>query len=373
MRIALLTPTLEIGGVERVFVNLANGLHECRSEVEFVVGWGGGAMTRALNRKIPVFDLKSKRMIRSVPRLASYLKRRSPDVVIAAMTHSTAAVLLARAISCTKPIVIATEHNTMSSVVANTRGLKFRLMPYWSRLALDSADLIVAVSAGVADDLSTQTGIARDKIQVIYNPVIASSLFSDAASDPGHPWFQPGEPPVVLSVGRLEKQKDFPMLVRAFSLVTVRHRARLMILGEGPERDTLERTVSDLGLTEQVALPGAKLNPYPFVSRAAVFALPSQWEGFGVVLVEALALGVPVVSTNCAHGPLEILDEGKLGMLVPVGDYQAMAGALLFALDNPVRRNVSPKLEHFGVRAAAMHYLSALHWVQKQRLSAVYD
>jgi glycosyltransferase involved in cell wall biosynthesis len=372
MRIALLVPTLEIGGVERVFVNLAKGLHECGTEVDLVAGRSGGAITAALGKEIPIFNLRSERMMRSVPRLASYLKRRKPEAVIAAMTHSTAAAVAARAVSRTEPIIIATEHNTMSRVVANTRGLKYRLMPRWSRLALKSADVIVAVSAGVADDLSAQTGIAREMVRVIYNPVITSDLFSAAALDSDHPWLQAGEPPVILSVGRLERQKDFPMLVRAFSLVARRCRSRLMILGEGPDRHEIERAITDLGLTELVSLPGAVVNPYPFMSCAAAFALSSQWEGFGVVLVEALALGLRVVSTDCPHGPAEILGGGDFGTLVPVGDHKAMASALLFALENPVRRDISSHLGQFGVRTAAMHYLSAVNSVQEQRLSNAY-
>lgn len=372
MRIALLVPTLEIGGVERVFVNLANGLHESGAEVDLVVGWSGGAIAAAIEKGICVFDLRSKRMMSSIPRLASYLKKREPEAVIAGMTHSTAAAVSARALSRTDPIVIATEHTTMSKVVANGKGVKYRLMPRWGRLTLDSADVIVAVSAGVADDLSAQTGIARERIQVIYNPVIASDLFSAAALDPGHPWLQPGEPPVILSVGRLEKQKDFPTLVRAFSLVARQRSSRLMILGEGPERGGIQRVITDLGLTNLVALPGSVINPYPFMSRAAAFALSSQWEGFGVVLVEALALGLPVVSTNCPHGPAEILRGGCYGTLVPVGDHETMARALLFALDNPVRGDASSHLGQFGVHNAAMHYLSAIDSVHAERLCRTY-
>jgi glycosyltransferase involved in cell wall biosynthesis len=373
MKIALLVPTLEIGGVERVFVNLAKGMRECGAEVDLVAGCAGGAITVALDKEIPVFSLRSKRMMRCVPRFATYLKQRRPEVVIAAMTHSTAAAVAARAISHTGPIVIATEHNTMSRVVANTKGLKYRFMPSWSRLALNSADVIVAVSAGVADDLSAQTGIARDDIRIIYNPVITNDLLPAAALDPNHPWFQAGEPPVILSVGRLDKQKDFSMLVRAFSLVTRRHRSRLMILGEGPERTVIEKVVAELGLTDLVALPGAVVNPYPFMSRAAVFALSSQWEGFGVVLVEALALGVPVVSTNCSHGPAEILGAGKFGALVSVGDHEAMARSLLFTLENPVRIDSSSHLRQFRAHTAAMHYLSAVDCVQERRLSSAYS
>src|SRR5271170_3611159 len=337
MRIALLVPTLEIGGVERVFANLANGLLQSGAEVDLVVGRAGGEMRMFLDDDIPIFDLESEHMLRSVPRLAKYFRAREPEAMIAAMTHCSAAAVIARAIARKKTKIVATEHNTMSRVVANTSGLKYRLMPLWSRWALSSADAIVAVSGGVADDLSAQTGILRKRVQVIYNPVITDALHSAAAATVEHPWFQAGEPPVILAVGRLDKQKDFPMLVRAFRLIRNRRPARLMILGEGQDRDRIEHVVYDAGLTNDVALPGFEHNPYRFMNRAAVFACSSQWEGFGVALVEALSVGIPVVSTNCTYGPAEILCDGKFGALVPVGDHEAMAQALLTALANPAQ------------------------------------
>jgi glycosyltransferase involved in cell wall biosynthesis len=361
MRIALLVPTLEIGGVERVFANLANGLHQCGAEVDLVVGRTGGNMGMVLEKEIQIFDLESDHMMRSVPRVANYLRARKPEAMICAMTHCCAAAVVARGIARQKTKIVATEHNTMSKIVANTRGFKYRFMPLWSRWALNAADSIVAVSRGVADDLSAQTGIPREKFRVIYNPVITDALHSAATTTVEHPWFQPGEPPVILAVGRLDKQKDFPMLVRAFRQVINRRPARLMILGEGSDRNRIEQAVDDAGLANDVALPGFEQNPYRFMNRAAAFASSSQWEGFGVALVEALALGVPVVSTSCTHGPAEILCDGKFGALVPVGDHEAMAQALLTALNNPVQRDSSTHLQQFTVRSVASNYLSLVN------------
>jgi glycosyltransferase involved in cell wall biosynthesis len=361
MRIALLVPTLVIGGVERVFANLANGLHQGGAEVDLVVGRAGGDMGRLIEKDIQIFDLESDHMMRSVPGIAKYLRTRKPEALIAGMTHCSAAAVIARAIARQKTKIIATEHNTMSQVVANASGLKYRLMPLWSRWALSSTDAIVAVSGGVADDLSARTGIPRQKIQVIYNPVITDAFYSAASVAVEHPWFHPGEPPVILAVGRLDKQKDFPMLVRAFRLVRNRRSCRLMILGEGPDRSRIEQAVHETGLTEDVSLPGFEQNPYRFMKRAAVFAFSSQWEGFGMVLVEALALGMPVVSTNCTYGPAEVLCDGKFGELVPVGDHEAMAKALLTSLDKPVQNHSSEHLQQFTVRSVASSYMSVIN------------
>jgi glycosyltransferase involved in cell wall biosynthesis len=275
------------------------------------------------------------------------------------MTHSTAAAVLARFVARKNVKLIATEHNTMSKIVANTRGLKYRLMPVWSRWALDCVDHIVAVCAGVADDLSEQTGIPRRKFEVIYNPVISDALYEAALAPVEHPWFQAGEPPVVLAVGRLDKQKDFPMLIRAFRLVRDSLPARLLILGEGSDRGRIESAVVEQRLTADVALPGFEYNPYRFMNRSAVFALSSAWEGFGVVLVEALALGLPVVSTNCTYGPAEILCNGKYGALVPVGDHVAMAERLISTLDTPMQKCGS-HIQQFTISAVASEYLSLI-------------
>ena len=358
MRIALLVPTLEVGGVERVFANLAGGLCRQGAEVDLVVGRTGGNMGAVVEKEVRVFDLNSESMMRSVPRLAGYLRARDPDALIAAMTHSTAAAVLARMIARRNTRIVATEHNTMSRIVANTSGLKYRLMPMWSRWALNAADATVAVSAGVGDDVSTQTGIPRERFRVIYNPAITSTVHIGAEAPLDHPWFQPGEPPVVLSVGRLDKQKDYPMLVRAFELVRRRRPARLVILGEGSDRARIEETVAQLGLGADVSLPGTESNPYRFMSRSVVFAFSSQWEGFGVVLVEALALGLPVVSTNCPHGPVEILCKGKFGVLVPPGDHVAMSEAILAAIDNPKRVDCSAHLRQFTLENVAFEYVS---------------
>ena len=361
MRIALLVPTLVIGGVERVFANLANGLLELGVEVDLVVGKAGGDMGKHVAGGIRVFDLGCDRMLMSVPKLARYLRARAPKAIIAAMTHSSAAAVLARLVARKNVKIIATEHNTMSKIVANTRGLKYRLMPLWGRWVLGSVDHVVAVSGGVADDLSVQTRSPRSRFQVIYNPVISDALYDAAVQPVEHPWFEAGEPPVVLAVGRLDKQKDFPMLVRAFRLVRDSRPARLLILGEGPDRSRIEGVVREQRLTAHVALPGFEHNPYRFMDRSAVFALSSAWEGFGAVLVEALALGLPVVSTNCTYGPAEILKDGRYGTLVPVGDHQAMAHGLLSALENPVRNDNSAYVHQFAIGSIASQYLSLIN------------
>jgi glycosyltransferase involved in cell wall biosynthesis len=212
---------------------------------------------------------------------------------------------------------------------------KNKLAPLLFRLFYPWADTIVAVSHAAAQDIATMSGIPRDRVKVIYNPATTPALLEKAQEPLDHPWFASGQPPVILAVGRLFKVKDFATLIRAFALVCQQRPARLMILGEGEERPALEALVQTLGIQDDVALPGFTPNPYVYMRHAAVFVLSSLSESFSNVVVEALAVGTPVISTDFPGGTREILDNGRYGTLVPVGDAQAMAAAICATLDEP--------------------------------------
>jgi glycosyltransferase involved in cell wall biosynthesis len=197
------------------------------------------------------------------------------------------------------------------------------------------ADALVAVSTGVADDLVATLRLPRDMITVIYNPIPVTDIRRLAESPTAHPWLARGEPPVILGVGRLTKQKDFSSLIRAFARVRQQRPVRLIILGDGELRGELEALARSLGVAADVTLPGFVDNPFPWMKGAAVFALSSAWEGFGNALIEAMACGTPVIATDCTTGPAELLDDGRYGPLVPVGNDQALADAVCEMLDRP--------------------------------------
>jgi glycosyltransferase involved in cell wall biosynthesis len=209
------------------------------------------------------------------------------------------------------------------------------LLPVVMRLTYRRAHAVVAVADAMAEDLARMIGFPRDKITVVYNPAVTPEMLAKAQQPAPHAWLSPGGPPVLVAVGRLHEQKDFQTLLRAFALVRARRSARLIILGEGPERPALEAGVAKLGLTEDVDLPGFVPNPYAFMAGASQFVLSSRYEGLPTVLIEAMACGCPVVSTDCPSGPGEILDNGKYGRLVPVGDAAALAEAMEATLDAP--------------------------------------
>jgi glycosyltransferase involved in cell wall biosynthesis len=223
------------------------------------------------------------------------------------------------------------------------------------------ADEIIAVSKGVGEDLAEFSGLPIDRITVINNPVITPRLRQLASEPADHPWFVLGQPPVILGVGRLTAQKDFGTLMKAFAELRKHRDARLIILGEGPGRPELERLAEDLGLRGDVQLPGFVQNPYAFMSGAALLALSSRWEGSPSVLIESLGCGTPVVATDCPSGPNEILEAGRYGPLVPVGDSQRLAEAMLATLETPLPADIlRQKAEDFTVEVSAQRYLQVL-------------
>jgi glycosyltransferase involved in cell wall biosynthesis len=236
--------------------------------------------------------------------------------------------------------------------------VKENLLPRLARIFYRRANAIIAVSQGVADDLVNNIGVSRNKTHVIYNPIVTPALLEKMQIVPSHPWFVPGTPPVVLAVGRLTAQKDYPALLHAFALARQEREMHLLILGEGEKRFELEAMVSSLGLENDVQMPGFVPNPYMYMARASVFVLSSAWEGFSNVIAEALACGVPVVSTDCPSGPAEILENGKFGKLVPVGDPNAMARAILATLDSiPDRRLLRQRAQVFSLETVTSQYI----------------
>jgi glycosyltransferase involved in cell wall biosynthesis len=231
-------------------------------------------------------------------------------------------------------------------------------------------DGFIAISKGVAQDIAKAIRVPAEKIWVVYNPVITPNLLSQAQVPVDHPWVAPGAPPLILGAGRLEPQKDFPTLIRAFAKVRKRRPCRLMILGEGKERTRLEALAAELNALEDLSLPGFLSNPHALMARAALFVLSSAWEGFGNVLVEALALGIPAVATDCESGPKEILQGGRYGRLIPVGDVDAMAEAIQETMDNPMPANVlRSAVKHYTAEACADEYLEVLGLHRSQALA----
>lgn len=363
MHIALFLPSLEGGGAERVTVNLARGFAERGHRVDLVLASRTGPFLAMVPDGVQVVDLAAGRVLRALTPLARYLAASRPDVLVSSLDHANLVALWAARRARVSTRVIVVVHTTMSRTIANPGAWTDKvLLPPLIRRYYRRAHAVVAVSAGAGDDLRAFLGARVRRVDVIANPVIMPDLGARASTGEPHAWLRDDGPPVLLGVGRLWHQKDFATLIRAFDEAGLRTRARLLILGEGTLRPELEALVRERDLGACVALPGFVPDPYPSMARAAAFVLSSVFEALPTVLIEALALGTPVISTECPTGPAEILEGGRWGTLVPVGDVTALAAALLAAVDAaPARRSVPDGVLHqYSLAASVDRYLALM-------------
>ena len=321
--------------MERVMLGLASGLAERGMLVDLVLVRAEGELLDLVPESVRLIDLNSHRTAASLMKFLCYLRRERPNVVLSTPLRKNVVALVAKLLFRSDFRVVVRQDSTFSESFGNG---SFRQRRMWQVLKwlLPTADCIVSVSYGVADDLRSVVPAASHKITTIYNPVVWPDHAEKAAAPVKHPWFHDPSIPIVLSVGRLAPEKDHATLLRAFSQVIVSRPARLVILGEGPERQNLAKLAERLDISSHIDMPGFHLNPFAYMSRSQVFVLSSRQEGLPTVLIEAMASGTPVVSTDCRSGPSEILEYGKWGLMVPVGDWCAMAEAILDTLDNPI-------------------------------------
>ncbi len=359
--VAIFIPTLGGGGAERVMLLLAEGFNTLGFDVDVVVACRAENDRYEVPETIRVVKLAAPRVLRALPRLVDYLREEQPFGLVSAVSHANIVALWAKRIAGVNTRVVVTEHGLRPNEFSTIRNWKEMVTHGLIKHLYGSAHSVVAVSNGLADSLSERMGFPRRLIRVIYNPVITEDLHTKAKAHLDHPWLISQEPPVILGVGRLTTQKDFPTLLRAFSKILSRLQARLIILGEGEDRLMLESLAHELNISEYLWLPGFVSNPYAYMSRSAVFALSSLWEGFGNVLVESMMCGCPVVSTDCPSGPSEILDRGKYGILVPPGEPQRLADAIvrILTVGGPVPDR--SWLRQFTIEEATDKYVSLLY------------
>ncbi|MDX2230097.1 MAG: glycosyltransferase [Leptolyngbyaceae cyanobacterium bins.349] len=358
--VAFLIGTFGGGGIERITAHLAHSFVKLGVKVDLVLNRGESPHLWRMPVETRIIDLKQPRLSMSLPGLINYLRQERPPVMLAADHYLNELALVARRIAGVPTRIYVAEHNQLSQTARRTGKLKARLAPLLTRFLYPWADGIVAVSNGVAKDLAQTASLPLERIQTIYNPVITPEILASAKEPVDHSWLNTQDVPVILGVGKLEAQKDFPNLIRAFAKVRQVKPARLMILGWGPDRPQLETLVQELGLQDDVDLPGYVQNPYAYMARSAVFVLSSAWEGLPTVLIEAMALGTPVVSTDCESGPDEILAGGKYGYLTPVGDSAALANAILQVLSGRSKPVEQSWLDQFGLEIATQKYLKTL-------------
>ncbi len=356
---ALLLQTLDVGGAERVIIRLAAGFADLGFRVDLVLVNARGALLSEVPSTVRIVDLGARSNYASFPALAGYLRREKPRALISALELTNLLVLLARRMTRSKTRIVVQLTTTLSQHKRTPvkkmleRFLVSRIYPW--------ANCIVASSHGVADDFLRYTGVSPNHVRTIYNPVVTDSIPEQALQPVEHPFFGAGQPPVIVSFGRLVTAKDYPTLLKSYVRVSKTRPARLVIIGEGEQRPFLENLIKELGIAEDVHLPGYVQNPFAYLRRASVFVLSSAWEGLPSVLIEALACGAPIVSTDCPHGPSEILEGGKYGYLVPVGNDEAMASAILRVLAGETCQAVpSAWLDQFRFENVRGQYLEIM-------------
>jgi len=344
--IAIFIPSLRGGGTEKMMLNLASELAARGWRVDLVLVQAEGSYLPDVPPAVRVVDLGARRVLGAWLPLVRYLRHSKPRVLLSAMNHVNLVALWARRLARVPTRLVISERTHITLDVQHRLFKRQLIIPLLIRLFYGWADAVVAVSAGVRDDLLQVARLPAERVQVIYNPVVTPQLRTLAEAPTPHPWLT--ENRVVLGVGRLTRAKDFPTLIRAFALAHAQHPdLRLMILGEGEDRPSLQSLIHELGLGAVVALPGFSNNPYAYMRHAALFVLSSIHEGFPNVLAEALACGCAVVSTDCPSGPREILMDGAVGRLVSPGDVAGLAAAILATLDAP------PEAAQLATRAAA--------------------
>ena len=358
--IAFFLPNLYGGGAEKVSVNLLKGMVEREDLIlDLVLGTAEGSFLEQVPEKVNIVHLKSPRVTSAFIPLIKYLRNNQPDALLSHLGHANVIAILAKKIAEVKTNLVVVEHNTLS--VTDGPSLRAKIVPWFMRKLYPSANTIIGVSQGVSSDLERQLGLPEGKVHTIYNPVIDSELLNKATTEATHPWLQSQDIPVFLAVGRLTPQKDFANLIQAFAQVRKKRTARLIILGEGELRTELEQLAEQLEITEDLDLPGFANNPYSFMSQAHCFTLSSRYEGLPTVLIEAMACGCSVVSTDCPSGPQEILDGGEYGALVPIQDSQSLSQAMLQTLDHPVKvENLKQRANLFSTEQIVPQYLEVL-------------
>jgi len=353
-KISLFLPSLAGGGAERVAVTLANEFVAQGLLVDVVLACEQGLLADELDPLVRVVCFKKKRLLLSFFSLCHYLYVARPDALISGLWHANLVAALARFFYFRKLSFVVVEHNTFSRYFYGFSKARTLLVKTLVALLYHSPDYVIAVSKGAADDLEKEIG--KD-VKAIYNPIPLSTIALKKSQITNSAIFSAGVP-VIVAAGRLMPEKNFFNLLDAFFIARKSVDVRLVILGEGPLRPLLEQKIKSSEFGADVLLAGFQRNPYAWFSKSALFVLSSDVEGFGNVLIEAMACGVPVISTDCPSGPSEILEHGRWGQLVPVGDSALLADAMVTSLISAQHPDVLCRASDFSAKKIADQYLA---------------
>jgi glycosyltransferase involved in cell wall biosynthesis len=329
--------------------------------VDLILGRAVGPYLKDIPTGVRIVDLNCAKFLTSLPGLIRYLRREKPAALLSMLLGANVIALWACRLSRVPTRTIIRQPTMLGFGLSRKRPLKRRLTTRLLVRSCAQADAIVVSSVAMAEELGKLTDAPAEKVRIIPNPVNVGAITEKAKAPLEHPWFGDGELPVILGAGRLAWEKDFATLLEAFARVRRSLPARLMILGEGAERSKLEARVGELGLADDVALPGFADNPYCYMARAAVFVMPSRWEGFPNALVEAMVCATPIVSTDCPGGASEILEAGRWGRLVPVGDVEALGDAVIATLTAEAHPAAHRRAQAYALDKVTTGYIEAMN------------
>lgn len=352
-RVAIFVSSFRGGGAEGAMVQLANELVTRHLDVDFVVLQDAGPWRAKVAPLVRIVDLRAPRVAKSITPLVCYFKSSRPDVFLSNVTHLNIAAVLARRLSGTTCRLMLLEHNDLPQRLHHFfKPIERQIFPPLIRLTYPQADQVLAVSRGVAEGVATIMKISPNAIDIFPNGIDIQHIREQAREDVDHPWLNGDQIPVISAAGRLVSQKGYVDLLHGFALLAERIPARLIILGEGPLRKELETLKEKLNIGNMVDLLGFQSNPFAFMSRADLFVLSSLYEGFGIVLLEAMACGTPVISTDCQSGPREVLAGGEAGLLVSVGNPRELADSMLRVLTDS---SLAKQLRRVGTKQAELY------------------
>ena len=352
-----MTGSLRIGGAERMMINTANETSR-QARVSFLSLTGGTALVSELNDNVKLYSFEKKNSLSAIPAIIDFIRKEKPAVLISTQIHVNLIAIMLKLFFRIKTKIILREATSPGSHFLVHKSLRWKLVNAAVKWMYPKADAIVAICEAVKINLVESGYAPPSKISVIYNPVINERFEKAVTEEVEHPFFTDGVP-VYLSVGRLAPAKNFTLLINAFSLVLKSKDARLLIIGEGGERESLERLIDKHKLKEKISLPGEKVNPYPWMRKADAYVLSSLYEGLPNALIEAMGCGLQLVSVDCPGGSREILMDGKCGQLVKMDDAQALAAAMLYCIEHPVeRRFMEESVKRFESEIIGAQYLS---------------
>jgi len=360
-RIGIFIEHLGSGGAEKVAVVLANGLAEKGFVVDLLMWDGGGPNLKDVSPQVAKFDFSAERpigVVRVVRLFMQYLRQKKPIVVFAHLEKSSLLAIIG-GLLCGYRRIVPCIHIDLEAYASINHRLRRRLLNCLVATFYHLAPQVIAVSEGVGRSARRLLSPFGPPVRVVYNGFDFAALRSKSQQPVKEAWLQNKTTPVVISCGRLQQQKAFEVLLRAFADLRQMTPVRLIILGEGPEHEALLSLARTLGVAEDVSLPGFVDNPIAWFAKSDLFVLPSRCEGHPLVLIEALVAGIPIISTDCSSGPNEILENGRFGTLVPVENAAALTEAMLQALKQlPVinKTEVARHLQKYSVEKMIAGY-----------------